>query len=296
MKPNLNRFPVNYFVNMCSLKRIFTERRNLNGWKLAFLFLFLSASLMMPLTLRLSALKTVPFTFLAPSVSRAISSDFVTQIQKDAIKGGVLSGTVYEQRHGRNMLSVDPENRWKTIGQKYHQKVQSFKNVIIFQKQKMIISDQNGFGFSVTYPKDQAISLSGSKESLENMVSQLWVRQYKLELITVLSVLCFAGLFFLNFLLMGMMSFIIWLTGRSKLSDIHSFREALSLVILAAGLPSLAACGFSMISFDFGTMIMIQSFGIVLMIALVFLRTHFQNERGLENTNQRLQAVGDENK
>lgn len=142
-----------------------------------------------------------------------------------------------------------------------------------------MISDENGFGFTLTYPKNESIMLTNDKSDLKVLVSQLWIRQYKPVYLAAAMLLCFIGLMFSNMILMGVMAFILWLTKHSKISDIHSFREAVAIVVMSAGWPSITALIFSLFSFDFGSMIMIQSIGLVLMISLVFWKTRFQNVR-----------------
>ncbi|WP_100487462.1 DUF1189 domain-containing protein [Sporolactobacillus pectinivorans] len=283
MNSGTNRFPINYFANMFKPKQIFVQRNAFNWWKLAFLFVFISACLMMPLTLQLYTIKTIPVSILAPSMSKMMNQDFTAQLQHCSIADGILHGTSYQQENGRNLLAIDPGNKWRVSGSTYHRSIRHFDNALVFQKKQLIISDQNGFGFTVLYPKETNFLFDGGKINMGNQIGQLWVRQYKADFFGAISLLSFAGLLISSMLLMGTMTFILWLTKRSKMSDIHSFRESASIIMMSAGLPSIAALIVSLIAFNFGTMMMIQSFGLVLMIAFVFWKTRFQDERDVRN-------------
>ncbi|RYL95908.1 DUF1189 domain-containing protein [Sporolactobacillus sp. THM7-4] len=270
---------------MFSPSRIFAGRNSLSWWKLSFLFIFINSCLMIPLTLQLSAVKTIPLSILMPTVSQTINRDFAMQMQRHLIINGELYASPYQQINGNNLIAIDPENKWKIVGSKYHQKIRKFGNALVFQRNRMVISDRNGFGFVVDYPKNRTLTFSGDKKNLENVISQLWVSRYRLDFLITISLLCFAALSLSNLFFTGMITGLLWLTKRSRISDIHSFREAAAIVMMSAGLPSIAASIVALISFNFGTLMMIESFGLVLMITLIFWRTHFQDEHK-ENKNK----------
>ncbi|MFD2618652.1 DUF1189 domain-containing protein [Terrilactibacillus laevilacticus] len=295
MGTNLNRFPTNYLVFMWSPKRIFAVRRHLSWWKLAFIFIFITGCLMMPLTLQLSKMKTVPFSVIAPSVNKTINSDFAEQMKGHTIKNGNLSPFFeYKQKNGRNLLAIDPSSKWKVSGYDYHHSIHGFKNSLVFQTNQVVISDQNGFGFTVSYPKHRILTFSGDKSNMKVLISELWVNQYKQDYLGVMTLICFVGLMISNLILMGMLSFILWITKFTKTTDIHTFKEAVTVVFMCAGCPTITALLISLFSFNLGTMILIQSFGLVIMITLVFWKTHFQNEQFEKK--QHLKVVGDEMK
>lgn len=280
MMTNKKGFPINYLVSMSSLQRIFDERSCFHWWKLAFLLLFINGCLMMPIALHLSTVKSVPLSLIAPTIDKTINTKFVSQIRGISIENGTLSAmSSHEQKSGNRLLAIDPSNTLKINGSGFHQSVKDFESVLVFQRHRLVISDENGFGFTLTYPKNESIMLTNDKSDLKVLVSQLWIRQYKPVYLAAAMLLCFIGLMFSNMILMGVMAFILWLTKHSKISDIHSFREAVAIVVMSAGWPSITALIFSLFSFDFGSMIMIQSIGLVLMISLVFWKTRFQNVR-----------------
>lgn len=68
----------------------------------------------------------------------------------------------------------------------------------------------------------------------------------------------------------------IWFTKRNQMSEIRSYKESLSLTLLALGLPTLFAAVIGIIYFDITVMMAIQSLGMVLMIAFTFIKTRFK--------------------
>jgi maltodextrin utilization protein YvdJ len=286
-------FPINYLVSMSSLKRIFEERTRFQWWKLVFLFLFINGCLMMPISIHLSSVTQAPLSLVAPTVDRTVTGN----VRLDgAIKEGELTGAAEAKKmvDNRVLVATDPKNTLKVSGSQYHHSVSGYKSVLVFQNHHLVLTDQNGYGFVIDYPKHKDLSLTGHKGGVKTLVSELWMAQYKPIYVAVVSLLSFAALLVSNIILMSAMTFILWLTKYSKISDIRSLREAAAIVITSAGWPSIAALFLSLFSFDYGSLIMIQSIGLVLVISLVFWKTHFQNNRKV--INRHLTVLGDESK
>lgn len=286
-------FPINYLVSMSNLQRIFDYRANFQWWKLAFLFLFINGCLMMPLSLHLSTVTQAPLSLIAPTVNTTINGS--TRLSAGTIKQGELTGAANVKRSVKNLLiATDPEDGLKISGGRYHQSVEGYKNALIFQRHRLVLADQNGFGFAIAYPKNKSFSLTNPSGGAKALVSELWMNQYKPIYVAFASLLSFAVLFVSNIILMSAMTLILWLTKFSRISDIGSLREAAAIIIMSAGWPSIAALCLSLFSFDYGSLMMIQSIGLVLIISLVFWKTHFQENRKIVSPH--LTVLGDESK
>ncbi|WP_154649990.1 maltodextrose utilization protein MalA [Sporolactobacillus vineae] len=276
-----DRFPLNYFIYMWRPKKIFEKRNVFKWWQILFLFVFLSGCLMIPVSLQLVKVKRVPISLVAPHVSQVADQNFLNQIAGYSIVNGRLAAPPYERLSARNIAAIDLNGKWHIEGNKYHQFVRGYQNALIFQKDRLMLSDQNGFGFQIMYPGNGQITFDGSKENLLKEMSQLWVSQYKSDFLGVVSFLGFMGVMIFNLLMLGAAAVFLWLTKRTRISDIHSLREAAAVVLISAGVPSIAAMMLGLVHFDIGTLTMVQSSGVVLMIAFVFRQTHFQDTRKL---------------
>jgi maltodextrin utilization protein YvdJ len=288
------KFPLNYLVSMSNLQWIFDYRTNFQWWKLAFLFLFINGCLMMPLSFHLSTVTQAPLSLIAPTVNNTVNGN--TRLSTGIIEQGELTGAANVKRLvNKNLLiATDPKNDLKISGGRYHQSVEGYKNALIFQKHQLILTDQNGFGFAIAYPKNKSFSLTNYSGGVKALVSELWMNQYKLIYVAFASLLSFAVLLVSNIILMSAMALILWLTKFSRISDIGSLREAAAIIIMSAGWPSIAALCLSLFSFDYSSLIMIQSIGLVLVISLVFWKTHFQENRKIVSPH--LTVLGDESK
>ncbi|MET1248125.1 hypothetical protein ABWW58_04950 [Sporolactobacillus sp. STCC-11] len=287
-------FPINYLVSMSSLKRIFENRARFQWWKLVFLFLFINGCLMMPISIHLSSVTQAPLSLVAPTIDRTVSGN--VKFLDGVIKEGKLTGASETKKMVDNsvLVATDPKNKLNVAGSQYHHSVIGYKNALTFQSDHLVLTDQNGYGFVIDYPKHKALSLTDHMGGVKALVSELWMDQYKPIYVVVVSLLSFAVLLVSNIILMSVITFILWLTKYSKLSDIRSLREAAAIVIMSSGWPTIAALLLSLFSFDYGSLIMIQSVGLVLVISLVFWKTHFQNNRKVKS--RHLIVLGDDRK
>jgi Predicted integral membrane protein len=282
----MSRFPVNYFVSLWRPSKLFERRYIYKWWQLLFLFFFINGCLMVPATFQLMKMKTIPFSILAPDLSQHVDPGIVSQLAGHSIVNGRLLAQSAVSIKGQTITAIDLENKWPATGPNNHVKIRGFGNALVMHQDHLIISDRNGFGFRIDYPRGTTMTFNGSWENLSRRVSELWVRQYQNLFFGMLSLLEFSGMMIASLLVMGTTALILWMTRLTKMSDIHSFREAVAIVLMAAGIPTLATLIVSLISFDFGLMTMIESCGIVLMITFVFGTTHFQDTR--RNTENRL--------
>lgn len=73
-------------------------------------------------------------------------------------------------------------------------------------------------------------------------------------------------------------SFFLWMTRKSQLSSIHTFKESANLMLNVMGIGSMAAVvGF--IHFDFILMLSVQTTITVLSLLWVFVKTRFKDKR-----------------
>ncbi|WP_353947584.1 DUF1189 family protein [Sporolactobacillus sp. Y61] len=271
------RFPVNYFMTMSFPKRIFQNRKMFGWLKLTLLFIFINACLMVPVSLMLSSLKSFDIRNVAPELTSQIGDRFAARLQNARLSGGNLKGAdSFSFSSKGTLLAVDLENKWSAQGGSYHKQISGVDNALIMQRSQFIITDKSGYGFEIHYPVRQAEWQAGNAKQLKATLGQLWLRQYKPLLLAILSLMSFAALMISNLILLGIFSFVLWLTGRSGFSAIRSFKEAVSIVMLSAGAPSIIAMILGVAGMNIATALLFQSIGLILMISLVFFRTHFQ--------------------
>lgn len=272
----IQRFPAGYFAMIVSPVKIFRHRGALGAWKLILIFLFLNACLIAPLSLSFARAGNISLEQVAPHLNAAIQTGYTGHNAVLSFQNGVLqSGNAWTKEQGDTIISFDPRKTTAVSESRYHTKVAHYKNALLFRKDRLILADENGFGFSVRYPSgNEKITIQNGRD-LASFAGALWFRQHKVILIPLVS--CLIGILFLfsNILLMGAVSLILWLTRFSSFSGIRSLKQAATITLSAAGVPSIIAMLAGFAGAGAATMMMIQSLGMVLFIAMIFLKTKF---------------------
>lgn len=283
LKKTILRFPVNFFMMAVSPTQIFRQRSLLKKWQIFFAFIFLNGCLMVPVMLQLAKTDSVPMELLAPGVAQELPQPFLNHLQKSAIQNGLLrESSPYHLIKKQTLYAIDPNGDYQAHGKIYHSMVKGFRRALIFQQNRLILTDTKGFGFIVPYMGNN-LHFNNHSVDLETAISRMWLAANRPLYLEVLAAFCFIGLLLSNILLLGALSIILWMTKWTKISDIHSLKEAGSVVSVSAGIPTFVSLFVSLLSFNYGTMMLTQSAGLVLMIALVFLKTRFQDASVIRN-------------
>ncbi|GER68409.1 hypothetical protein BpJC7_28230 [Weizmannia acidilactici] len=279
----IQRFPANYFANIFSPAKMFQHRGELGWLKITLVFLFLNACLVAPFSLSFARAESFDLSRIAPHLNQAVQTGYTGPAVGISFKNGALQAEpAYETAHGNTIITIGPNKAIAVSGDRYHKKVAHYKNALIFQKHRLILADENGFGFSVRYPDGQADKMIRNGNGLAAFAAELWFRQYKVILVPLVSCLILAMLFFSNFILMGAVSLILWMTKFSSFSGIRTLKQAASITVFAAGIPSIAAMLAGFAGANITALLMIQSLGIVLVIAFIFFKTKFLAEENLD--------------
>ncbi len=278
-------FLMQYFKSIITPTNVFKGKNLLTWPKMIFLFIFLIACMMMPTSIQMAKLTTFPFEFLFPRTAELITDDFVEKLSSTQVKDGKLVGidSQYAEETGGNIIAIDQDNKYQMTGDDQTFGIKGYVNAVVFKEDYAVIAEDNGFGFQLYYPtnEEKYPFKIESKEDVLQYIGTLWYVQNKAFLLPIL-LLLLAGLYIaMNVLQFLFMSLVLWLTKKSNITDIRTFKEAANIVLNAAGLPSILAVIYGFIQFDVATLIMIQGLGTVLMIAFAFFRTGFK-EKGLK--------------
>ncbi|CAI6307778.1 DUF1189 domain-containing protein [Bacillus subtilis] len=242
---------------------------NTFSWlQLSFLFMFLTACLMAPFTISFMKMDRFNVQSFMPSAIQKVNDRFADQLQGFQIRNGKLTGGKSSDRmeDGQNLLAVDMKHEYQTSGENGRLKVIGYDNAIVFQSDQLVITDQNGTGFSVGYGKLEAELKEPNVHDVEVLIDKLWLAQYK----PMIMMLAYAVIFMIQLFLTAVIAGGIWITKRSNMISIASFKEAASTAICASALPAFAAAAIGMVHFDLITVLMIHSCGVTLMISFAF--------------------------
>ncbi|TWK08657.1 hypothetical protein CHCC20442_4370 [Bacillus licheniformis] len=256
--------------------------------EISFLFMFLTACLMAPMTLAFMKMDHFNAGYLIPNVAQEADAAFIKQLKGYQLTNGRLKGEdeLYRVEKGRTLLAVDLKDELKTSGENGRIKAEGYQNALIFQSDHLIISDQSGAGFSVRYPAKAGLNDLDAGH-LGDFIGAMWFAQYK----PLIIMLACSAVFIISLFLTAVLAGGIWISKKSNMTGIRSFKEAAAAAVCGSALPAGAAMAFGMISFDFIAMLLIHSCGSALMVSFIF-RHIFKNRHHNEN----LQSGGNHGK
>ncbi|MBC2244149.1 DUF1189 family protein [Listeria booriae] len=261
-------FPMDFFWGMCSPKRMFASRK-LFGWgKLVIIFVFLTACLMIPVSLNFAKQDSFDLESLMPNMMNQVSDGFVDELTANyTLRNGTLSGQDnmdVATKTGVAMVNLDGTT------------LPDVKNMVVLGKSSMELRDSSGYAFTVKYTDDATLTDVSSMADMQAFISGQWYVQNKAFVFLTMVAMLGSVLFASSLMLTLFAALFIWFTKRNQMSEIASYKEALSLTLLALGLPTIFAAVIGTIYFDITVMMAIQSLGMVLLIAFTFIKTRFR--------------------
>lgn len=271
-------FPLTYFKNIWTPRRIFKKRHQLNWFQLVFILFFLTSLLMIPVSLNFLKTETYPIEESYPEAFKLIDKPVVAAFQKAMNEKGVLvtePGVNLVKKNG--VVSITESNSVIKENLKA-------ENALIFSKNELYLKNKGVPVSNIPYTKDFNPSQIKSVEDMKEAVSRQWFFQNRVYVIGSLLLLVFSILFFSTILIVLGSAVFLYLTKKNSFSSIKTYKESVNLILNALGMPSLLALISSFIQFDIVVMLTIQSIGLALMILTVFYTTRFNDKVPVKNT------------
>lgn len=274
-------FLMNYFYSIITPTNMFKGRKYLTWPKILLIFVFLVACLMVPTSLSLVRMTGFQFEYLMPNVAGIINDDFAEKLSAYDVEDGVLTGDMegFSIENHNDLLAVDFHGEYAIDGSNQRIEIVGYDNAIIFMEDYVAVIDENGFGFQLSYPTSDSFPFQvETAEDVLDYISAIWFGQNKMFIFPLIAA-SIAGIFFImNMMQLMFMALLLWLTRKSDLTNIATFKEAFNLSLNSLGLPTFVAMLYGFIEFNVATMLTIQSMGAVLMIAFSFFRTRFHDD------------------
>lgn len=263
-------YPFNYFASIFNFRSSFANRKKLSWFQMIFTSFFLISITLLPVALQNAQLKTYPLTTFVSDVFDPLSTDVMKDIQEHVvIKDQELTYTGTNPVHKTSKGQV-------ILGQEA--KASEGKELTLhFDRKQLIISKENKELATVSYQAINQESLR-DKKSLTQAISSDWFRDNRLPVSLFLVI--FSGfLSTVNYLILILgASFFLYLTRKSRLFSLQTFKECFNCILNCLGLPILLSVIISLLFHQvFTTTIMIQNVLFVLYLAMVFYKTHFRD-------------------
>lgn len=263
-------YPFNYFASIFDFRSSFANRKKLSWFQMIFTSFFLISITLVPVALQNAQLNTYPLTTFVSDVFDPLSTDVMKDIQEHVvIKDQELTynGTTPVHKSSKGQV---------ILGQAI--KATDNKDLTLsFDRKHLVISKEQKELATISYQAINQKSLQ-DKKNFTQTISSDWFRENRLPVSLFLIV--FSGfLSTVNYLILILgASFFLYLTRKSRLFSLQTFKECFNCILNCLGLPILLSVLISLLFHQvFTTTIMIQNVLFVLYLAMVFYKTHFRD-------------------
>ncbi|RDW15612.1 DUF1189 domain-containing protein [Oceanobacillus chungangensis] len=265
-------FPLNYFKTIWTPIKVFKGRHQLNWLQIIIIILFLNALIMIPVSLSFAKMDSFPIEGTFPNAFSLIDESVVTAMKEAEFSNGEMelhSSFLYKSDKGGIGGSLSKEEADELIKE---------ENAILFLANRLLIKEGKNPVSEVKYTKDFSVKNITTVNELKTAISQQWFIQNKSFVVGSLILAVFSlSLASIVFIVLGS-SIFIYFTRKGQFSSIKTFKESVNLIVNAMGLATLMSMVIGVIRYDMITILLIQSFGTVLMILAVFYKTRFSDE------------------
>ena len=263
-------YPFNYFSSLFQVRKAFANRKQLNWFQMIFTSLFLLSLTLIPVAVQNAVLQTYPLTTFVSDVFDPLTEDVMKDLKENVrIEQHEL---VYNSHFGVH------KNKAGHVIMGHHEGTSlGEKLTLYFDKTQLVISRENKELASIPYQAINQKSLE-NKDALSQAISKDWFQANRLA-VSLFLVLFSGFLSAVNFaILVFGASFFLFLTRKSRLFSLKTFKECFNFTLNCLGLPILASVLISLVFHQvFTTTILIQNILFVLFLALAFYKTHFRD-------------------
>lgn len=277
MKTNI--FPINYFKSVWSPIRAFKNRHQLNGFQLIIVLIFLNGLMTIPVTMNYTKIDSVSLDSFYPNVIKIIDEQNIRHLRElDDQEGEIKFDKpfIVENDYGIMAGGLSLEEK---------KELQKEKHYILFEQNQFTMKDNNRPEATILYTKDFSLHGLTQAEEVMNEVQRQWFHQNRVLIVLVFSFMISIFLFIMNIAIVLGSSLFLYLTKRSSVTSIKTYKESVNLILNLLTLPTIVAMLFSLLHFDIALMLSIQTLGLILMLLIVFYKTRF-NDNNILNTEQ----------
>lgn len=250
-------FPINYFQSIVTPVKMFRGRKQLGWPKLIFVILFLNGLMMIPIVLSYAGDSSFNLEPTYPEVFAMVDQEVVTALnsQEDFF---LEKGNGAVVRGGDEALAL------------------AYDTVLYFGETEVVLKQGDAPLTRATYTKD--VDWGDSVASVQAEISRQWYYMNRVFIVATYSFMIAGMLLLMNVLLVMGAAFFMFLAGRSSIMELDTYKESVNLVVNAMGLPVLASLMVGLFLPEITTMMSVQTMGLVLIIVLLYYKTHFSEQ------------------
>lgn len=221
---------------------------------------------MFPITLRTAKLNMISLDVFVPKILDIITEETVLPLRQATVQENTLKGESFQQ---------DYVAGWQVEQEKYLEKVEKG---IYFDDIGFYIKVKDDVVFQVPYSQPILNKTLTDAQSVRDFISKQWFianRSYAIGYILLSTAVLIAT----NVLLMTLgAAFFLWLTRKSTLFTIRTYKECLNMILNTLGIPTLLTTLALFMGIDIPLALQIHGFATVLIIVIVFYVTHYNDE------------------
>lgn len=266
-------FPINYFKSIWSPIRAFKNRFQLNWVTLSIVIIFINSLMIIPTTINFTKMEAISLDYFYPNVVEIIDDSMVDELASIGSTNGKLSfedSFIFKNNKGVLAGGISAEEEKKIL------KEETF---LLMEESQFVIKEENKPTSTIFYTKDFTLEDVQTKEDVINEFSHQWFVQNKVLIVLIFTlIISFIQLIMLVMIIFGS-AFFLYLTKKSRITSIKTFKEATNLIVNLAGLPTIIAMIYGLINYDVAWMSMIQTTGLVIMLLIVYGKTGFNDNR-----------------
>ncbi|WP_159550387.1 DUF1189 domain-containing protein [Streptococcus halichoeri] len=271
--PDKKQFPISYISHCRSPKAMFASRGEFSWWQNLLIIVFLNALMMIPVTLHYARMPTYPLERIVAKSLAPITDKTYHALTQGKIEKNTFQGPSLICRDGELVLAVLPTKR-----DLEKLTAESTRQIIVTHNEWRFIEPKGKELRAQVRGKDQSLVTLTTAKAVRAFVNQQWYDSNKASVLAFL-LLSFALMVYVGtVIVIGLGAFFLTLTKQSRLFMIRSFSEGLGLMVNCLAWPSLLAILLSFFIQDPILVMNCQVFGTLLMLTVVFYKTHFRED------------------
>ncbi|WP_035445580.1 DUF1189 family protein [Atopococcus tabaci] len=266
-------FPVNYFKSIWTPISAFRHRHQL-GWPgIVTVLFFLNALLTIPVTLHYAQMDTFPLERVYPKTAELMKQQPVDAFQAASYKNGKMKmGEPFLYSEGDGVVGGG-------LNQEEAENILAEDTVILFEETHLLLKESGLPTSTVSYTQNFSLENTENGAGVVEEVSRQWFAQNKVFVVAFFSLLLSGFLFVMLGLLVFGASVFLYLTKSSPLTSISTYKESVNLLLNLITLPTVAAMFAGLIRFDISWMLMLQTFGLMILLLVLYAKTTFNDNK-----------------
>lgn len=265
-------FPINYFNSVLTPVKNFIGRKQLSWPKLLFVILFLNGIMMIPIVINFTQTEAIQLKSTFPAIYDLIDEDVVDSLNQTTSEKGQVTFTepfILEKEAGIVLGGVDEQEIEEAL---------EMTNALVFAEDRFYLKEGDLPVSEITYTADVQLNGWQTVDDLQAEINRQWFQYNRVFIVATYSFMITGMLLMMNLLLVFGAAFFIRLAGRSAMIEIDTYKESVNLILNAMGIPVLLAFLLGIVMPDISMIMSVQTFGLVLMLVLIYFRTQFSED------------------